>query len=100
MLISGSHHATYFAVDSRTAEIGQLVPVAGCFQSRALKTSGAKIALEALPPLWLQISLLSMTWGSTSMSSFAVTFVSLVCPLAEGWNSLSQEQVKDKKVAE
>ncbi|CAK8990580.1 Hypothetical protein SCF082_LOCUS2296 [Durusdinium trenchii] len=38
-----------------------------------------KIILEALPALWLQISLLSLTWESATTFSLVVTFVSLGC---------------------
>ncbi|CAK9084523.1 Hypothetical protein SCF082_LOCUS40094 [Durusdinium trenchii] len=38
-----------------------------------------KIALEALPSLWLQITLLTLTWESASNYHLAVTLVSVAC---------------------
>ncbi|CAK8990572.1 unnamed protein product [Durusdinium trenchii] len=45
-----------------------------------------KIVGEALPALWLQISLLSLTWDSATAKSPAVTFVSMCCVLATNFS--------------
>lgn len=55
-----------------------------CSHGRAvdwLGLRGTKIVGEALPALWLQISLLSLTWDSATAKSPAVTFVSMCCSL-------------------
>ena len=47
-----------------------------------VKLLGTKIVGEALPALWLQITLLSLTLESATAKTPAVTFVSLCCTLA------------------
>lgn len=46
---------------------------------------GVRIVLEDLPGLWLQISLLSLTWESATISSLVVTFVTCACVLVAKW---------------